>query len=268
MLLFAVITMVFAFPLYGDGALTHYNLFSEDNSVSANENKILNVAAASKKEVTNTSNKNAKNDLKIVVSKNSTDKNIESSNLDSKSNKTKYVFNGVKYTQSQYKEYLLSILSYKGKSSKALALKKSLKKFLLKKIEAKNLKEKKAKLTPEIPDSLEDISGKSGLSKLQVYMNRNYNHRTGGSSTAVGVQKTRYGDCWGLADWAARVLAYNDYDTRIVQGATSASSNHRWVQVKLNNKWVNFESSMITKKYGSKHYSYIVGRPTRIAKYL
>ncbi|KZX16687.1 transglutaminase-like superfamily protein [Methanobrevibacter filiformis] len=86
-------------------------------------------------------------------------------------------------------------------------------------------------------------------------MNGNLNHRSGGSTSFNGVQKSGYGDCWGLAQWAATVLRYNNYETRIVQGPNSYSSNHRWVQVKVNNNWRNFESSLVTKRYGSKPYN-------------
>ncbi len=113
-----------------------------------------------------------------------------------------------------------------------------------------------------------NLSGKTGLTKLQKYMNRNLNHRSGGSHSASGVAKTRRGDCWGLAEWAAKELRYNNYKVRIVQGASSAASNHRWVQTKISGKWINFESSLVTKRYGSKHYSKTCARPNKVIKYL
>jgi len=114
-----------------------------------------------------------------------------------------------------------------------------------------------------------NLSGTEGLLKLQKYMNKNFNHASGASHTAAGVEKTGYGDCWGLADWAAKTLKANGYENvRIVQGATSSASNHRWVQVKIDGKWINFESSLVTKRYGSKHYTTTCARVSTIVKYL
>ncbi len=100
-----------------------------------------------------------------------------------------------------------------------------------------------------------ELQGYDGLTKLQNYMNKNLNHRDGGPSTFAGVVAAKVGDCWGLAEWAANQLKVNGYSVRIVQGATSLAYNHRWVQVLMGGKWINFESSLVTKKYGSKHYS-------------
>lgn len=111
-----------------------------------------------------------------------------------------------------------------------------------------------------------ELKGKAGLTVLQKYMNRNLNHKTGGPSTFEGVVKAKVGDCWGLAEWAAKQLKVNDYTCRIVQGASSASSRHRWVQVYIDDKWINFESSLVTKKYGSKSYSRTCAKVSKIIK--
>lgn len=111
-----------------------------------------------------------------------------------------------------------------------------------------------------------ELKGKAGLTVLQKYMNRNLNHKSGGPSTFAGVVKAKVGDCWGLAEWASKQLKANGYKTRIVQGASSASSRHRWVQVYVGGKWINFESSLVTKKYGSKHYSKTCARVSKIIK--
>jgi len=111
-----------------------------------------------------------------------------------------------------------------------------------------------------------ELKGKAGLTVLQKYMNRHLNHQTGGPSTFAGVVKAKVGDCWGLAEWAAQQLKTNDYKCRIVQGASSAASNHRWVQVYIGGKWINFESSLVTKKYGSKNYSKTCARVSKIIK--
>jgi hypothetical protein len=120
----------------------------------------------------------------------------------------------------------------------------------------------------DVDIKLNDLSGNDGLLKLQKYMNKNFNHRSGGSHTAEGVEKTKTGDCWGLAEWAAKQLKANGYDVRIVQGSTSAASNHRWVQAKVDGKWINFESSLVTKRYGSKHYTTTCAKVSKIVKYL
>ncbi|MDR0900081.1 MAG: hypothetical protein LBM26_00315 [Methanobrevibacter sp.] len=112
------------------------------------------------------------------------------------------------------------------------------------------------------------LSGKSGLDKLQKYMNKYLNHVNGGPSTFAGVVKSKVGDCWGLAEWAAKQLKSNGYKVRIVQGASSYAWNHRWVQVKVSGKWVNFESSLVTKKYGSKHYSKTCAKANSIVRTL
>ena len=122
--------------------------------------------------------------------------------------------------------------------------------------------------TSDVDIKLNDLSGTDGLLKLQKYMNKNFNHRGGGSHTAAGVERTRYGDCWGLAEWAAKQLKANGYDVRIVQGSSGAASNHRWVQAKIDGQWINFESSLVTKRYGSKHYTTTCARVSTIVRYL
>ena len=107
----------------------------------------------------------------------------------------------------------------------------------------------------------------SGLSSTASYINRNYNHRYGASTTASGVRRTGYGDCWGLADLAAQELKKKGYTVRVVQGASRGSSRHRWVQYKSGGNWKTFESTMVTKRYGSKHYSYAIATARTVIKY-
>ena len=107
----------------------------------------------------------------------------------------------------------------------------------------------------------------SGLSSTASYINRNYNHRSGASTTAAGVRRTGYGDCWGLADLAAQELKKKGYTVRVVQGASRGSSRHRWVQYKSGGNWKTFESTMVTKRYGSKHYSYAIATARTVIKY-
>ena len=122
--------------------------------------------------------------------------------------------------------------------------------------------------TSNVDIKLNNLAGTDGLLKLQKYMNRHFNHRGGGPHTAEGVERTGFGDCWGLADWAAKQLKANGYDVRVVQGSTGAAANHRWVQAKVDGNWINFESSLVTKRYGSKHYTTTCARVSTIVKYL
>lgn len=102
---------------------------------------------------------------------------------------------------------------------------------------------------------LSNLSGLTGLSKLSAFINQNFNHRYGAATTAAGVERTGYGDCWGLSAWSAQVLVKNGYDVRIVQGPSRESARHRWLEVLVEGKYVRFDPTMVTKKYGSKHYS-------------
>ncbi|MGC9517969.1 MAG: transglutaminase domain-containing protein [Methanomicrobiales archaeon] len=107
----------------------------------------------------------------------------------------------------------------------------------------------------------------SGLKSVASDMNKKYNHRSGSSTTAAGVRRTGYGDCWGLADLAAQELKKKGYKVRVVQGASRDSYRHRWVQYSANGKWNTFESTMITKRFGSKHYSYAIASVRTVIKY-
>ncbi|MGB9845223.1 pseudomurein-binding repeat-containing protein [Methanothermobacter tenebrarum] len=101
---------------------------------------------------------------------------------------------------------------------------------------------------------LNGLQGIEGLQILAKYINKNLNHQYGAATTAEGVERTGLGDCWGLSAWTAKVLHDNGYTVRIVQGASVEASNHRWVQVSINGKWINFDPSLVTRKYGSKPY--------------
>lgn len=125
---------------------------------------------------------------------------------------------------------------------------------------------KKHKATAAEKAKLSHLEGKEGLVYLAKYINRNLNHRSGAAHTAAGVEKTGYGDCWGLSDWTAKKLAKNGYPVKVVQGANSYSSRHRWVKVKVDDKWINFEPSLVTKKYGSKHYTNTCARVNCVVK--
>lgn len=111
---------------------------------------------------------------------------------------------------------------------------------------------------------LSNLSGLSGLSKLAAFINQNFNHRYGAATTAAGVERTGYGDCWGLSAWSAQILVKNGYDVRIVQGPSRESARHRWLEVLVDGKFVRFDPTMVTKKYGSKHYSTNIATKTSI----
>ncbi|MGC9517160.1 MAG: transglutaminase domain-containing protein [Methanomicrobiales archaeon] len=115
---------------------------------------------------------------------------------------------------------------------------------------------------------LSNLSGLRGLDILAAYINKNLNHRYGASTSASGVERTGYGDCWGLSDWSAQVLVKNGYDVNIVQGASPESARHRWLEVKVDGSMVRFDPTMVTKKYGSKHYSTNIAKKyTTVASY-
>jgi hypothetical protein len=96
---------------------------------------------------------------------------------------------------------------------------------------------------------LNGLQGTAGLVTLQSYIYKYLNHQYGASTNAAGVESTGLGDCWGLSAWTAQVLHDNGYTVRIVQGSSVEASNHRWVQALLGSTWVNFDPSLVTKKY-------------------
>lgn len=107
-----------------------------------------------------------------------------------------------------------------------------------------------------ITDSrLSNLRGVCGLKTLAFYIQQNFNHKTGAARTAEGVVSTHEGDCWGLSDFALKVLLRNGYTVRLVQGRSSQSPRHRWLEVKLENgSWTTFDPSIVTEKYHFKSY--------------
>lgn len=101
---------------------------------------------------------------------------------------------------------------------------------------------------------LNGLSGTSGLQTLANYIHKYLNHQYGASTTAAGVESTGLGDCWGLSAWTAKVLHDNGYTVRIVQGASSEASNHRWDEVLINGKWSRFDPSLVTRHYNLPYY--------------
>jgi len=104
-------------------------------------------------------------------------------------------------------------------------------------------------------EQLNGLEGIEGLDIIAAYISQHLNHVSGGPHTAEGVEASGYGDCWGLSDWTAKKLSANGYAVRVVQGATSSSSRHRWLNVQVDGEWISFEPSLVTRHYGYKHYT-------------
>lgn len=113
---------------------------------------------------------------------------------------------------------------------------------------------------------LNGLSGYDGLNRLAKYICKNLNHCYGCGITADVVERTGRGDCWGLSDWSACVLRDNGYKVRVVQGATSEASNHRWCEVWLDGKWFPFDPSAATPKYGCHGPGYTWTKPYTVIK--
>ncbi|MGL4669707.1 MAG: pseudomurein-binding repeat-containing protein [Methanobacteriaceae archaeon] len=119
----------------------------------------------------------------------------------------------------------------------------------------------KTSVNPSLNDTklsvqaLNNLTGTDGMRILQQYIGKNFRHGSGLGTTYSAVEKNRGGDCWGLADWAAKVLKANNYTVRVVEGASKSSYNHRWVQFKIDGKWINFESTLVSKTHGNIDYT-------------
>ncbi len=112
-----------------------------------------------------------------------------------------------------------------------------------------------------ISDSdLVNLNGRQGLQTLASYISQHFDHHMGAAITAQGVIRTGYGDCWGLSDFALQILVRNGYTVKLVQGRTSEASNHRWLEVQLQDgSWTTFDPTLVTKKYGCKPYWHCCG---------
>lgn len=72
---------------------------------------------------------------------------------------------------------------------------------------------------------------------------KHYSYKLYGSTytSASGLKKNKYGDCWGFSAYLYESLADEGYTVRVVQYPTNFSTNHRSVQIKLaNNTWIPF----------------------------
>ena len=120
--------------------------------------------------------------------------------------------------------------------------------------------------TLHISDSrLSNLRGRQGLRTLAFYIQQNFDHRRGAARTSQGVIETGYGDCWGLSDFALQVLTKNGYTVKLVQGRSSQSNAHRWLEVQLTDgSWTTFDPSLVSKKYHYKPYWYRCAEKTAV----
>lgn len=86
-------------------------------------------------------------------------------------------------------------------------------------------------------------------------MGKNFRHGLGLGTTYAAVKRNREDRCWRLADWAVKVLKPNGYSPRVVQGTSSSVYKHIGVQVKMDGKWINFESTLVSRTPGNIDYT-------------
>lgn len=113
-------------------------------------------------------------------------------------------------------------------------------------------------------DDLNNLNGSKGLKTLAVWISKNLDWKKGAATTARGVLKTGYGDCWGLTDFSELILLNNGYSFRVIELKTSESDHHRALEVLTEKGWERFDPSMTTKHYGKKPYNYKVGKMTEV----
>lgn len=105
-------------------------------------------------------------------------------------------------------------------------------------------------------DTLTGLSGSNGLWTLANYIYYHFDWKRGAATTAEGVVKTGYGDCWGLTDFSKKVLEANGYQVKVLQVKTKESDRHRKLSVFLEdkNRWTEFDPSLCTEHYKYKPY--------------
>lgn len=117
-------------------------------------------------------------------------------------------------------------------------------------------------------EELNNLHGTEGLEILATYIAQHFNHQLGAATTAEGVMKTGYGDCWGLSDFAKETLVKNGYRVKLVQSVTREASNHRYLEVQddeiqqNSHGWITFDPSHVTQKYGYGPYYQHFGKKT------
>ncbi|WP_431062651.1 hypothetical protein [Methanobacterium sp.] len=73
---------------------------------------------------------------------------------------------------------------------------------------------------------------------------------SGAHHTGAELEQYGAGDCWAMSDWLNTKFQAAGYESRVIQYATSYSSQHRSVQVKRNGQWE-------TAPYRSYGYHYL-----------
>ena len=93
----------------------------------------------------------------------------------------------------------------------------------------------------------------------QVMKTASKYHYSSSAHTGKDMERIGGGDCWAMSDYLYTHLTSKGVKSRIIQYATSYSSNHRSVQYYSNNRWVNvpyrqyFSTNMFnnTQSYGT-----------------
>lgn len=67
-----------------------------------------------------------------------------------------------------------------------------------------------------------------------------YKYRRHTYSTASGMVKHGYGDCWAMAQYLCQQMTKNGIKARVRQGVTKYSNAHRWAEYYSNGKWYPF----------------------------
>lgn len=113
-------------------------------------------------------------------------------------------------------------------------------------------------------DEVENLQGDKGLKILANWISKNFNWKRGAATTADGVLKTGYGDCWGLTDLCKHILLNNGYSFKVLDITTSESKHHRALEVKKENgEWERFDPTLCSKTY-LKPYFYEIGTLNKV----
>lgn len=111
---------------------------------------------------------------------------------------------------------------------------------------------------------IENLRGDIGLKTLEKWISKNFTWKKGAATTAGGVLKTGFGDCWGLTDLVKHILLNNGYSFKVIELETSESDHHRALEVlKENGSWQRFDPTLCSKTY-LKPYFYKIGKVTKV----
>lgn len=113
-------------------------------------------------------------------------------------------------------------------------------------------------------DEIENLHGDEGLKILANWISKNFTWKRGAATTADGVLKTHYGDCWGLTDLCKHILLSGGYSFKVLDITTSESKHHRALEVKKENgDWERFDPTLCSKTY-LKPYFYEIGTVNKV----